>query len=72
MENSGRDVFSMNPVWLFHKGQIGIDLVELIDYNDSHWDVVSLVHGIETVPVEVSGCTNYQGVVWYRKHFTLK
>lgn len=32
--------------------------------------VVSLPHGIEYLPTEASGCINYQGEVWYRKHFT--
>ena len=32
--------------------------------------MVSLPDGIETVPTEASGCINYQGEVWYRKHFT--
>lgn len=72
MENSGRDVFSMNPAWRFHKGEIESNLAQSINFDDSQWDVVSLPHGIETVPVETSGCTNYQGVVWYRKHFTPK
>lgn len=27
-------------------------------------------NGIETLPIEASGCINYQGEVWYRKHFT--
>ena len=70
MENSGRDVFSMNPAWRFHKGEINNNLPQTTDFDDSNWHVVSLPHGIETVPVETSGCTNYQGVVWYRKHFT--
>ena len=72
MENSGRDVFSMNPAWRFHKGEVDNKLAQSLDFDDSQWDVVSLPHGIETIPVETSGCTNYQGVVWYRKHFTPK
>lgn len=72
MKNSGRNVFSMNPGWRFHKGEIDNPQVQSTGFDDSHWDVVSLPHGIETVPVEASGCTNYQGVVWYRKHFTPK
>ena len=32
--------------------------------------MVSLPDGIEYVPTEASGCINYQGEVWYRKHFT--
>ena len=39
------------------------------DFDDSSWDVVSLPHGIEYLPTEASGCINYQGIVWYRKHF---
>ena len=27
-------------------------------------------HGIEYLPTEASGCVNYQGETWYRKHFT--
>lgn len=27
-------------------------------------------NGIEYLPTEASGCVNYQGEVWYRKHFT--
>ena len=34
------------------------------------WTVVSLPDGIEYLPTEASGCINYQGEVWYRKHFT--
>ncbi len=68
LENSGRDVFSMNPAWRFYKGaQQG---AEAKDFDDKAWTVVSLPHGIEYLPTEASGCINYQGEVWYRKHFT--
>lgn len=40
------------------------------DFNDKEWNLVSLPDGIEYVPSEASGCVNYQGEVWYRKHFT--
>ena len=69
VENSGREVFSMNPAWRFHKGDVSG--AEVATYNDSKWGVVSLPHGIEYLPTEASGCINYQGVVWYRKHFSL-
>ena len=39
-------------------------------FNDKEWNLVSLPDGIEYVPTEASGCVNYQGEVWYRKHFT--
>lgn len=32
--------------------------------------MVSLPHGLEYLPTEASGCINYQGEAWYRKHFT--
>lgn len=67
-ENSGREVYSMNPAWRFHKG--GMPGAESRDFNDSAWGVVSLPNGLEYLPTEASGCVNYQGEAWYRKHFT--
>ena len=69
VENSGREVFSMNPAWRFHKGEAAG--AEAVAFDDSKWGVVSLPHGTEYLPTEASGCINYQGVVWYRKHFEL-
>ena len=43
---------------------------ETKEFNDKDWTVVSLPDGIEYLPTEASGCINYQGKVWYRKHFT--
>ena len=43
---------------------------ETKELNDKDWTVVSLPDGIEYLPTEASGCINYQGEVWYRKHFT--
>ena len=68
LPNSGRTVYSMNPGWRFHKG--AAEGAEQTDYNDREWNVVSLPDGIEYLPAEASGCINYQGEVWYRKHFT--
>lgn len=68
MDHSGREVFSMNPAWRFYKG--GLAGAEANGFNDKDWTVVSLPHGIEYLPTEASGCVNYQGESWYRKHFT--
>lgn len=68
LDNSGREVYSMNPVWRFHKG--AVEGAETKEFNDKDWTVVSLPDGIEYLPTEASGCINYQGEVWYRKHFT--
>lgn len=58
----------MNPAWRFHKG--AVEGAETKEFNDKDWTVVSLPDGIEYLPTEASGCINYQGEVWYRKHFT--
>lgn len=68
LPNTGRTVYSMNPAWRMYKSHL--EGAEQPDFNDKEWDLVSLPDGIEYVPSEASGCVNYQGEVWYRKHFT--
>ena len=68
LPTTGRKVYSMNLAWRFIKGDVeGTPYV--VDFDDSSWEVVSIPHGLEYLPVEASGCVNYQGVVWYRKRF---
>jgi len=69
LENSGRKVYNMNPAWRFLKADAS-DAWK-VDYDDSKWEVVSLPHGLEYLPMEASGCVNYQGIAWYRKHFSV-
>ena len=69
LPNTGREVYSMNLAWRFYKGDVeGTPFDPKFD--DSNWQVVSIPHGLEYLPVEASGCVNYQGVAWYRKRFT--
>ncbi|MCD7924479.1 MAG: glycoside hydrolase family 2 protein [Bacteroides sp.] len=68
LDNTGRTVYSMNPAWRFHKGEA--KNAYRYDFNDKDWTTLSLPNGIEYLPTEASGCINYQGEVWYRKHFT--
>jgi beta-galactosidase len=68
LDATGREVYSMNPAWRFHRG--ALSGAESKDFNDRDWTAVSLPHGIEYLSAEASGCVNYQGEVWYRKHFT--
>lgn len=68
LKDTGREVYSMNPAWRFYKG--AVQGAETADFNDQDWTVVSLPNGIEYLPTEASGCINYQGEAWYRKHFT--
>ena len=68
LPQTGRSVYSMNPDWRFYKGSFAG--AEQPDLDDSGWSLVSLPDGLELLPVEASGCINYQGEAWYRKHFT--
>ena len=69
LENSGRLVWNFNAGWRFHLG----DVVgaEAEDFDDKSWEVVSTPHSVQLMPAEASGCRNYQGIAWYRKHFRL-
>ena len=42
-----------------------------VDFDDRSWTIVSTPHTVELMPAEASGCRNYQGPAWYRKHFVL-
>ena len=68
--NSGREVFDFNVGWRFYKG--GAEGAHRVDFDDTKWGVVNCPHGLELLPEEASGCVNYQGEAWYRKHFTLE
>lgn len=68
LPHTGRTVYSMNLAWRMYKGSL--KGAEQPGFNDKEWNLVSLPDGIEYVPTEASGCVNYQGEVWYRKHFT--
>ena len=71
LEGSGRKAYCMNLAWRFYKG-VPVGDPAAMQYDDAGWEVVALPHGLEYEPVEVSGCANYQGVAWYRKHFTFQ
>lgn len=60
-------VLPFNVGWTFAKGDH--EGAERRDFNDSSWQRVNLPHGIEILPEEASGCSNYQGPAWYRKSF---
>ena len=68
LDATGRKAYSINAAWRFVKSDVAN--AESLGFDDSKWEVVSLPHGIEYLPLEASGSVNYQGVVWYRKHFT--
>ena len=69
LENSGRLVWNFNAGWRFHLGDVAG--AEAKDFDDQSWEVVSTPHTVQLMPAEASGCRNYQGIAWYRKHFVL-
>lgn len=69
LPGSGRQVYDFNPGWRFFKGDISG--AETVNFDDRSWEVVSTPHTVELMPAEASGCRNYQGPVWYRKHFVV-
>ena len=69
LPGSGRQVYDFNPGWRFFKSDISG--AETVNFDDRSWEVVSTPHTVELMPAEASGCRNYQGPVWYRKHFVV-
>lgn len=69
LADSGRQIYDFNNGWRFHLGDVEDGGATSLD--DSGWDIVSVPHTLTLIPAEGSGCRNYQGVAWYRKHFTM-
>ena len=69
LDGSGRMVWNFNAGWRFHLGDVAG--AEQTAFDDKSWEVVSTPHTVQLMPAEASGCRNYQGIAWYRKHFQL-
>ena len=69
LEGSGRIVYNFNEGWRFLLGDA--NGAEASTFDDSKWEVVCAPHIDRLEPSEASGGRNYQGVCWYRKHFTV-
>ena len=69
LEGSGRVIYNFNQGWRFYRGDV--QGAEALNFDDRQWEVVCAPHTAMLVPNEASGCRNYQGVVWDRKHFTV-
>ena len=67
LSGSRRIVYNFNQGWRFHRGDAaGADAK---NFDDSRWQIVCAPHTVQLEPTEASGCRNYQGIAWYRKHF---
>ena len=69
LQRSGRIIYNFNQGWRFHLGDA--EGAEAAAFDDSKWQVVCAPHSVRLEPSEGSGSRNYQGVAWYRKHFTV-
>ncbi len=69
LAGSGRVVYDFNAGWRFYRGDV--PGAAAADFDDSAWETVATPHCVELEPAEASGCRNYQGPAWYRKHFTV-
>ena len=65
---SGREVINFNTGWRFLQGDA--EGAALMSFDDGSWEVVNLPHTVSLIAAEGSGCRNYQGPAWYRKHVT--
>ncbi|MFA5292152.1 MAG: glycoside hydrolase family 2 TIM barrel-domain containing protein [Phycisphaerae bacterium] len=72
-----RERINFNIGWKFYKGAISGDTASNYSYNDSSWYNVTVPHN---PPISLTspdparpawGSYSYEGVSWYRKHFTL-
>ena len=69
LKDSGRIIYNFNEGWRFLLGDA--KGAEAKDYDDKSWPVICAPHTVRLEPSEVSGSRNYQGICWYRKHFTM-
>ena len=69
LQGSGRVIYNFNQGWRFHLGDA--QAAEAVAFDDSRWAVVCAPHTARLEPADASGGRNYQGIVWYRKHFTV-
>ena len=69
LPNSGRIVYNFNEGWRFLLGDA--KGAEATSFDDSKWQVVCAPHIDRLEPSEASGGRTYQGICWYRKHFTV-
>lgn len=69
LQGSGRIVYNFSQGWRFHLGDA--EDAGAAQYDDSRWQVVCVPHSVRLEPAAASGGRNYQGIAWYRKHFTV-
>ena len=71
---AARQTINFDPGWKFIRPEGTVKLDEASApqsaFDDSAWDAVTLPHTVRLEPFDAAGGRNYQGICWYRKHFT--
>ncbi|HEX9974901.1 MAG TPA: glycoside hydrolase family 2 TIM barrel-domain containing protein, partial [bacterium] len=67
-----RQNLNFNADWKFHRGELAVDEIIKMDYDDSDWQNVHLPHALEITPLRHPWpLPDNQGINWYRKKFQL-
>jgi beta-galactosidase len=66
---SGRSDISLDASWQFIRTDVSG--AQAKTFNDSSWSTVSLPHTWNALDAQDGGDNYYQGIGWYRKHFTI-
>jgi beta-galactosidase len=75
---NGREVANFNPGWRFFRPEdvkvpassASDEAFAAQEFNDTAWDQVNLPHTARLEKFDASGGNNFQGICWYRRHFT--
>ncbi len=63
---------SLNQGWRFYRVDKPVpqEAFSTPAFADARWERVNTPHAVRLEPENASGMTNFQGVCWYRRHFT--
>jgi len=63
---------SLNQGWKFYRvdSPVPQEAFSTAAFSDARWELVNAPHSARLEPENASGMRNFQGVCWYRRHFT--
>ena len=63
---------SLNQGWKFYRvdSPVPQEAFSTAAFADARWELVNAPHSVRLEPQNASGMRNFQGVCWYRRHFT--
>jgi beta-galactosidase len=75
-EGGARLVLNFNQGWRFERTDASTPVTTQSFFdpkiNDETWELVNVPHTVRLEPWNASGGQNFQGICWYRKHFTVE